>query len=107
MPRSWGHYLNTHALKWQMPGTAIQLDMGRGWHRIDEEIPGWTHCQTWASDATVRQTVGKGYRRQSPWDGAGTISVKSLCIRCFAHEIPLIVLLNVTMTAERYTAPTS
>ncbi len=107
MPRSWGHYLNSLALKWQMPGRAVQLDHGRGWHRLKDEIPGWTDCNKWVSETNVREMVGAGQARQSPWHHpGGAISVKSLCIRCFAHEIPLIVLLNATMTAERYTAPT-
>lgn len=99
MPRSWGHYLNTHALQWQMPGRAVQLDHGRGWHRINEET-GWTDCKKWISEAN-NLIVGEGQERQSPWDGHSAISVKRLCIRCFAHEIPLIVLLNATMTQER------
>ncbi len=102
MPRSWGHYLNTHALQWQMPGRAVQLDHGRGWHRVNSEDPDWTECQKWISAPNVHETVGEGQKRLSPWDGASAISVKRLCIRCFAHEMPLIVLLNSTMTAERY-----
>ncbi len=84
-----------------MSGTAVQLDHGRGWHRVDGEIPGWTDCETWISSTNIRQTVGEGQKRLSPWDGDSAISVKHLCIKCFAHEIPLIVLLNSTMTSER------
>ena len=101
MPRSWGHYLNTHALKWQMPGRAVQLDHGRGWHRVSSENSDWTTCDTWISETNTRQTVGEGQKRLSPWDGDSAISVKHLCVRCFAHEIPLIVLLNTTMSVER------
>jgi len=91
VPKSLHGWLHYSALKWMMPGEAVQEDHGGMWHKLSDSA--WTECGRWVAGANRRAGAGFGPSRfslRSPWWGRGSLPVANLCPKCFAVELPIL-----------------
>ena len=98
MPKSLHGWLHYQALKWLMPEEAVQEDHGGIWHKV--ATGSWTQCDRWVAGRNLRQRAGFARPiwniRRSPWWGTGSLTVKNLCVHCFAVELPILIELEAT-----------